>query len=94
MIETILRLIFCHLIGDYVLQSDFIANTKDKNWYHLIVHCMLYTLPFYVCFGLVWQLPVLLASHIVIDALKARYKKLSYSQDQLLHYLLLLLYLL
>lgn len=94
MIETILRLIFCHLIGDYVLQSDFIANTKDKNWYHLIVHCMLYTLPFYVCFGLVWQLPVLLASHIVIDALKARYKKLSYSQDQLLHYLILLLYLL
>lgn len=94
MIETILRLIFCHLIGDYVLQSDFIANTKDKNWYHLIVHCMLYTLPFYVCFGLVWQLPVLLVSHIVIDALKARYKKLSYSQDQLLHYLILLLYLL
>lgn len=94
MIETILRLIFCHLIGDYVLQSDFIANTKKDNWYHLIVHCTLYTLPFYVCFGLVWQLPVLLASHIVIDALKARYKKLSYSQDQLLHYLILLLYLL
>lgn len=94
MIEKILVIVFCHLIGDYVLQSDFIAKSKGENWYHLIVHCILYTVPFYICFGLVWQYPILLATHFVIDGLKARYQKINYAQDQILHYLIGLLYLL
>ena len=52
MFETILLIMFCHLVGDYVLQNDFIAKTKGTNWYHLFVHCTLYILPFYVAFGL------------------------------------------
>lgn len=78
--------IFCHLIGDYVLQIDYIAKTKGENWYHLLVHCLLYILPFRIVYGADWRLVILLASHIVIDALKARYKKLTYIQDQVLHY--------
>lgn len=27
----ILNIIMCHLIGDYVLQCDFIAKTKGQN---------------------------------------------------------------
>lgn len=80
---TLLNLIFCHLIGDYVLQLDFIAKTKGSNWYHLIVHCLLYCLPFYI----------LLLSHIIIDTLKARYNKINYIADQTIHYLMLLIYL-
>lgn len=91
--DTILKLIFCHLIGDYVLQGDFIAQSKGKNWYHLFVHCMLYCLPFYVVFGLTWQLAVIFITHIVIDALKARYKIINYVTDQVLHYLIVLIYL-
>ena len=91
--DTIFKLIFCHLIGDYVLQCDFIAQSKGKNWYHLFVHCMLYCLPFYVVFGLTWQLAVIFITHIVIDALKARYKKINYLTDQVLHYLIALIYL-
>lgn len=94
MIEKILVLVFCHMIGDYVLQSGFISDTKGENWYHLIVHSVLYTVPFYVCFGLVWQYPVLLVSHFVIDALKAQYEKINYVTDQILHYLFFLMYLL
>lgn len=90
---TIIELIFCHLIGDYVLQCDFIANTKGSNWYHLIVHCALYCLPFYVIFGLSWQLAVIFIAHIVIDTLKARYKKINYVVDQILHYLTMFIYL-
>ena len=33
MIETILILVACHLIGDYVLQSNYLAMNKGKNWY-------------------------------------------------------------
>ena len=78
--------IFCHLVGDYVLQVDFIANTKGKNWYHLFVHCMLYILPFRIVYGTDWRLIVLFATHISIDALKARYKKITYIEDQMWHY--------
>lgn len=92
-VKTILELVFCHLVGDYVLQCDFIAKTKGENWYHLLVHCALYVLPFYVVFGLTWQLLFIFLTHVFIDALKARYKVISYPTDQILHYIIALSYL-
>lgn len=91
-VNTILLLVICHMLGDYFLQTDFIASTKGKNWYHLIVHCMLYIVPFIVVFGLDWRIYVLLVSHLIIDPLKARYNKLTYLQDQIFHYLIMLIY--
>jgi len=88
-----LTLLFCHLVGDYILQSAFIAETKGANWYHLFVHCALYCLPFYLVFGVTWHIAIVFGSHIVIDALKARYKKITYWQDQAMHYLVLGVYL-
>lgn len=94
LLEAIFKIILCHLVGDYVLQVDFIAKTKGNNWYHLLVHCFLYVLPFYICFGFDWKLMVLLATHIIIDPLKARWNKINYFADQFLHYgTALLLYL-
>lgn len=92
-VELLLKLVFCHLIGDYFLQSDFIAKTKGENWYHLLVHCVLYCLPFYVCFGIDWRLLTILVAHLIIDSLKARYKKIGYIQDQVIHYITMLIYL-
>ena len=91
-LRTIVKLILCHLVGDYVLQIDFIAKSKGNNVYHLLVHCLLYCLPFYIVFGFVWQLIPLLILHIVIDLLKARYKLIPYWLDQVLHYVTCLLY--
>lgn len=91
-IANVLRLLLCHLIGDYVLQSDFIAKTKGENWYHLLVHCALYCVPFYILFGLNWQILVIFGSHIMIDAAKARFKKINYVQDQILHYIVACIY--
>lgn len=91
--DIILVLISCHLIGDYVLQIDFIAKSKGTNIYHLLVHCFLYCVPFYIMFGAIWQLAVLFITHIIIDLLKARYKLIPYWLDQVLHYVICLLYL-
>ena len=93
MIETLFTLMLCHLVGDYVLQIDYIAKTKGSNIYHLIVHCLLYIVPFVVCFGYTWHLMVIVGTHFVIDILKARFKKINYATDQTLHYLVLLIYL-
>lgn len=91
MIEKLILLVMCHLIGDYVFQTDFISDTKGKNWYHLFVHCVLYCIPFLI-FGIDWRLAIIFIMHIIVDPLKARYKKISYLQDQVIHYLTLLIY--
>lgn len=88
--NNLVLLMCCHLIGDYVLQSDFLASTKGKNWYHLIVHCVLYCVPFAVVFGWGWHIAMLFATHVIVDALKARYGVLSYTGDQAFHYIILL----
>jgi hypothetical protein len=94
MLNIAITLVLCHLLGDYVLQTDFLAKTKGENWYHLFAHCALYCLPFFICFGVDWRLAVIFGIHIVVDAFKARYKKIGYAADQALHYLALLVYLL
>lgn len=92
MIETIFKIIICHMLGDYVLQSDFIAKTKGQNWYHLFVHSTLYILPYYLFFGFNFDLLLVFTSHFVIDAGKARYKKITYAHDQIWHYIMAIVY--
>ncbi len=91
--EIIFKIIVCHMLGDYVLQSDFIAQTKGSNWYHLFVHCILYVVPFYLFFGFDFDLLLIFVAHFAIDAGKARFKRVSYISDQILHYLMALVYL-
>ena len=90
--HLIIILIMCHLFGDYVLQSSFIAQTKGDNVYHLFVHCALYTLPFLIVFGFTWHAFIIFTTHMIIDPLKAKYHKLSYLEDQVLHYAICLIY--
>ena len=91
--DNVIHLILCHLVGDYVLQCDFIAKTKGSNLYHLFVHCALYCLPFVLLYGIDWKIGLLFASHIIIDVLKARFNKISYMIDQILHYIVLFIFL-
>lgn len=91
--NNVIHLILCHLVGDYVLQCDFIAKTKGYNFYHLFVHCALYCLPFVLLYGIDWKIGVLFVSHIIIDVLKARFNKISYIIDQILHYIVLFIFL-
>lgn len=83
------NLIVCHLIGDYVLLSDFIAKTKGENFYHLIIHCVLYVVPF-VCVGVYTPLLLFIfVTHLGIDYFKTG-EKLDYMIDQILHYVVLI----
>ena len=91
--NNVIYLILCHLVGDYVLQCDFIAKTKGSNFYHLFVHCALYCLPFVLLYGIDWKIGVLFVSHIIIDVLMARFNKISYMIDQILHYIVLFIFL-
>ena len=86
---TLYKAIACHMLGDYVLQNDFLAKTKGENWWHLLAHCVLYTVPFAVVFGIDWRIPTLLASHVLIDMMKARMHVIGYAADQVAHLVVL-----
>ena len=84
-------LLSLHAIGDYLLQTDFIAKTKSNNWWHLVVHCLLYTVPFWLYFGFNWKLLILLFMHFMIDAAKCRWHNIDYTTDQLSHIIVMLM---
>ncbi len=86
-------LLFLHLFGDYILQNDYFARMKKNSWYHMAVHCFLYSFLFLTIFDEM-SVGLLFLSHFVIDTLKARYQKINELQDQGLHFFILgLLYL-
>lgn len=86
----IIILVFCHLIGDYVLSSDYIQSTKGENWYHLFIHSALYCLPFLFIYGINASLLMLFITHFLIDMGKSRYEIYGIFHDQCYHYMLLI----
>ena len=93
--DFLIRLVIilaCHFVGDFVLQTDYLAKTKGENWYHMFIHCFLYAMPFLLTFWFDWRLLILFVSHFIIDTLKARYHKIGYLLDQVLHLLVCIMY--
>lgn len=62
-----LWIVLAHLVGDYVIQSHWMATEKTKHWLPAIVHGVTYTLPH----ALITQSPLALVviggTHIIID---------------------------
>lgn len=59
--------LLAHAVGDYVLQSDWMANEKTKKSVAAAAHVLAYVLPFLV---LTWSVPalaVIAGTHFVID---------------------------
>lgn len=60
-------IIVCHLVGDYLLQSDWMALHKTRRWWPAIAHGLTYGLPYLVLTRNPWALLLIVGSHIVID---------------------------
>lgn len=56
-----------HAVGDYVLQSDWMANQKTKSWLPAIVHVLTYTPLFLFFTTSPLALAVIGVSHLLID---------------------------
>lgn len=93
MIEQIAKIVMCHIVGDYLFQTDYMAREKGKDWYILFVHCVCYCVPFAIVFGIDHRIVWLILSHFAVDALKARYKQFGIVMDQILHFIVALIYL-
>jgi len=66
--------LLAHVIGDYVLQSEWMAINKVKSTVAAMVHATVYTLPFLFLTQNLSALAIILGTHFLIDRLSlARY---------------------
>ena len=75
-------LIIGHLVGDYILQDDYLANRKKECSLSCVEHCAAYTVAVWL-FSFwwlpLWAQPVIFVSHFLID----RYRAVSKAMDLL-----------
>ena len=69
------ELLLGHLVGDYLLQNDWMALNKKKKWLPLIIHCLIYSIvvclfmiPYISSVG-IWFLSLfyVFLSHVIFD---------------------------
>lgn len=56
-----------HAVGDYILQSDWMATEKTKKSVAAAAHALTYTLPFLFLTRSLLALAVMLVTHFIID---------------------------
>lgn len=106
-LEKFIFLLGCHFLADFAFQSAYLAEKKSTSVEHLLYHGAQYTATFVLFIALTSTIlpfpaavPVvatilLFLSHIIIDALKARWNIIkSIWLDQLLHISVILVLLL
>jgi Protein of unknown function (DUF3307) len=59
--------ILCSLVGDYILQNDWMARNKVKSSFVCAVHVVMYTLPFLLLTTSWRALAVISVTHFIID---------------------------
>lgn len=59
--------ILAHLVGDYILQSHWMATEKTKQSVAAGVHAVTYTLPFLFLTWSPWALAFICGTHFLID---------------------------
>lgn len=98
--RELLLLLFTHYLGDFGLQSDFLANFKrpgsqlngESVWAHvMLAHCSIQALGVLLVTQR-WEFAIVeLVVHFAIDVAKCK-GKLTFMQDQLLHALCRVVY--
>lgn len=72
-----------HLVGDYVTQSDWMANNKTKRSWPAFCHAVVYSLPFLILKPSWTAFAVILGTHFLIDRFRlARF--VVYAKNRLL----------
>lgn len=78
----IAQVIVAHLVGDYLLQSHYMATEKVKRWWPALVHGFFYTLPFLFITLNPWALLIIGGTHAIIDRYRLA-KHVSWLKNQI-----------
>lgn len=77
-----LGIILAHLVGDYLIQSHWMAVEKTSRWWPAIAHGLTYTIPYLLVTQSVLALLVIAGTHIVIDRFRLA-KHVVWAKNQL-----------
>lgn len=94
--STILILFICHIISDFYMQSNIIANNKKNLNISMLKHSLIYSITYLLALGLVKEgtlyLIVIIISHLLIDVCSVHFKNkyqdkecVIFCIDQILH---------
>lgn len=80
MTNILVCLLIVHWVADFILQSDYMALNKSKNWEALILHCLVYAGPFMPVLLVLGQgikaaacfMIFLFVTHFWVDAITSR----------------------
>lgn len=80
-IAPFLLFLMCHLVGDFILQSDWMAMNKNKSTLHCLIHCLIYTACF-IILTLSWKaLLFIFVTHFIIDRFPIIVKRLLWIKN-------------
>jgi hypothetical protein len=66
--------LLAHLVGDYILQSDYMANEKTKKSLATLAHVLTYAIPFLFLHPSLVAITFIISTHFIIDRWRlARY---------------------
>lgn len=75
--------LIAHLVGDYVLQSHWMATEKVKRWLPALAHGLAYTLPFLLITRSPWALLIIGGTHAALDRYRVA-KYVNWAKNNLL----------
>lgn len=99
-------ILLCHIIGDFYLQTNKIAEEKKKNKWFLLLHCFLYVIPLHLVMfllrnnlvSIILSMTIIGGTHYIIDRLKVGFENIErcpkhylFLIDQILHIISLIL---
>lgn len=62
-----MHFIYAHLLGDFIIQTDWMAQHKKESSLRCGIHVLTYMIPFLLCGLLWWQLLLIAVQHYAID---------------------------
>lgn len=77
-----LGIVLAHLVGDYLIQSHWMATKKTEQWLPAIAHGVTYTIPYALVTQSPWALMVIGGTHIIIDRFRLA-RHLAWFKNQL-----------
>lgn len=89
--QLLMLALSAHFIGDFGMQSRWMATEKGKSWEILFYHVAIYTATLVLAFMFygrelsMWSIAIIFITHFLIDACKSRWNIIELWIDQVLH---------
>lgn len=80
----IIELVAAHITGEYIIQRNIAAYMeatciqKESSFLGLLIQTIAYCIPFNILFGMDYRLAAIAVTHIIVNTLKTRYKKICH----------------